>query len=1046
MNDNTSSLYESEAIKSLVLRLDDYSFQEAFSETDSSAIPQREEINSLWLAAMLSVDDYLVGSRSETAETGNAKLWSSWAGQTFEKWQAYVEASSRLGKPEQRDILLLISTGLLGDRQVELRQLLSKAAVEQAMTVSYSASEEWQFWVRSSISSAIFNLARQSSRSDIESALEILKSIRAMQSRNEQPWLSKRENKEQSALSLLSLYHLSSAVEALAGYLQYGLVSTPTGRTSSAENELNVLVGKAEQYADLSSDIELKSWVQAAAIAVSNIRSDTIWANAKNISGNIDKFLGSLSRSGRPLYSMLPSQQEALRKNFLDIQREAVVLQMPTSSGKTLLAELAALQAISSYDDARVVYLTPTRALATQVKRTLGADFREMGVEVVSAGSAFEEDPYELALLKNATGIVVSTPEKMDLILRSHSEWFSKVRLLIVDEAHLLCDGERGARLELLLANFKREQPHVRILLLTPFVENANELAEWLSGERGAPVDVSWRPSRLMLGLATFKGRRGRKIINIEWKEPHRSGSHLSETTMKLTPSEEARLSESSSILNKSTILGGRLKKIGPVLGMFPHSRSAAESAAREFAEDQDEVDLSVSSAEHRVAVALAELEYGTNSSLAFCIRRGSAYHHSALSSELRYLVERLAATGKISFLAATTTLAQGMNFPVSSVVIHSVHKPRRGSLSPAEFWNIAGRAGRVGLSERGLIVFANHAHREHWERYSSYLSERIDSALDDVIGKINSTDSLKWVYRIHEPLRPFLQYLSHASAIYGFRDTLSDLERLVEASFSGRNSTNKAGLLSLAKRYLAEIANKNQGYLKVSDRTGLGSYSFDELYAHIRSDTVLLDGNPEVMRTVGGLKHLVDALVNLPELSLALERGHGSINTELVADVVHRWINGASVVDISSLFPGETEEDRIRAAGTYVFSKVSQTVSWGAHAYLRGRSIAVGEDAAEVSEDAGNMLPAYIQYGVNSPEAVVASILGVPRAVATGIAAAYEELYGSLKASDAGGFRNILERADDGFWDVSVSRSSLKNRVNGSDLRAVWREAQGLN
>lgn len=1038
MNNVVREFYESESISGLVNRLDDYAFQEAVSNQVEISPPDKDEISELWAAAMLSVDDNFSAARPEMLDAGS----EDWASKSFDKWLTFIESSMRLGVPQQRDVLRLISTGLLSNRQTELRQLLQKTQIESIIAFDGGATGDWLAEVRRLVTQSIYLLARQRNASDINEAMDTLARLRLRQSECEQIWLEKKDNKEQSALSLLSLYHMSAAADTLANYLLSGEVRTAAGRVGSAQNELGVLTGKADEYAELSSDPELISWVKSAASAISNLRADAIWANAKNINDIIDKFISHLAARGNPIFSLLPSQQEALRKNFLDARNEAVILQMPTSSGKTLMAELATLHTVSSYSDARVVYLTPTRALSTQVRRTLGTDFRDMGIEVVSAGSAYEEDPYELTLLENSSGVVVATPEKMDLLLRSHPEWFSNVRLLIVDEAHLIRDGERGARLELLLANFRREQPHVRMLLLTPFVDNAAELAEWLSGERGSPVDVKWRPSRLMVGLASFTGRRPNKMLEIEWREPHRPGGSLTKTQMKLTAEEVGKFAESDSALNRSIIVGSRLRKIGPVLGMYPSSRTAAENAASEFASQQEEVDLEGSSAEHRVAVALAECEYGQNSSLAYCLRRGVAYHHSALSSELRYLVERLAVSKKIDFLAATTTLAQGMNFPVSSVVIHSVHT-QSGNLSPAEFWNIAGRAGRVGLSERGLIVFANQKHRGLWEHYTNNLSERIDSALDEVIEEIDNADSLKWIYRKHEAIRPFLQYLSHASATLGIRNTYADLERLVEASLSGRTKKSKDFLFALAKRYLGEIANKNQSYLKMSDKTGLGSYSFDELFYHIKNDRVLMDGSPSVIGSPEGLKHLVDALSTLPELSLALERGSGPINTALVAKIVHGWINGSSISELSSSFGGKTSADKIRAAGTYVFSKVSQTVSWGAHAYLKGRTVARGE--SEGSTGAELMLPAYIQYGVSKPEAVVASILGVPRVLAMGVAEVYEADNGKLKADDSVKFKKILESSDKRFWDRSVSRSSLQGKVSGADLRSVWREAQGF-
>lgn len=97
------------------------------------------------------------------------------------------------------------------------------------------------------------------------------------------------------------------------------------------------------------------------------------------------------------------------------------------------------------------------------------------------------------------------------------------------------------------------------------------------------------------------------------------------------------------------------------------------------------------------------------------------------------------------------------------------------------------------------------------------------------------------------------------------------------------------------------------------------------------------------------------------------------------------------TVREIADLFTGE-ESDRVHNAGKYVFGQVSQIVSWGAHAYLRGRDMS----ARVESDQEHRMLPAFIQYGVNSPEAVMASIMGVPRHAATGISEVYRRKNGS--------------------------------------------------
>ncbi|MGM5028328.1 DEAD/DEAH box helicase [Tardiphaga sp. 862_B3_N4_1] len=1025
----------------LVDQMDDAIFQSGFGDT--SAATDDTSLIELKLGAMLEFERWVTAVEMNNiiaAPASGGSLADEQASAVFDQWLAYVLAARGSRRIELHDLFLTTCTALWARRPTELRHVLGLAQISDVIARKEDGS--WADRVRHAITRALILIARQSGRGDIASARDSVNDLRALQTTMDRAMLESTDRREQTALGLLALYHTAQVTIVLSDYVLTGQVVGDRGQALSVVTELQTLLRKALEYATLTSDPELVTWTNSVTLIASKLRSDSIFASGANINQKTDALIRAFSRDGA-MFSMLPSQQEALSRNLLDPQREAIVLQMPTSSGKTLMAELAILQTLSGYADAKVIYVTPTRALSTQVRRTLGADFAELGVDVTAAGSAFEEDPFEQALLNKAAGVVVLTPEKLDLLLRAHTEWFEGIRLVIIDEAHLLKDGERGARLELLLANIRREHAHIRLLLLTPFIENAKEVASWLSEERGNEVDVKWRPSRLIVGIATIAGKGQDRNIEIEWREPHRP-SELSKTLMVLSDAERITMRGNPSIAKRAITISRRLRPLGPSLVMFPSSRVRAEQAALEIANDKSEVDPKTAPAEFRVALALATNDYGENSDLVQCLRKGVAFHHSALSSELRYLVERLAAIGTLDFIAATTTLAQGMNFPVSSVVVHSVTKPNAGPLTPGEFWNIAGRAGRVGMSEKGVVVFASSNHRNHWLRYTQYLSEKVHSALAEAIQSVKEADQVKAIYRSNEGIRPFIQYIGHSVARIGAQQTSSDLERLVTASFAGRSEITRNALMRLARRYIAQVAQKQQSYMKVADQTGLASFSFDELYANIRSDPVLARGDATTLKRADGLKHLIDALAKLPELSLAIEYGHGTIDTQAVADVVHRWINGGTVQEISSLFVGSDDADRLRKAGRYVFGKVSQTVSWGAHAYIRGRDMQSSEAVDLNSEE--HMLPAYIQYGVNTPSSVLASILGVPRQVASRIAEQYDAANGAMTPEDGAKFRSFLETSPVEVWRDAVIDTKIASIASPDDLRTVWRDAQGLN
>jgi replicative superfamily II helicase len=132
-------------------------------------------------------------------------------------------------------------------------------------------------------------------------------------------------------------------------------------------------------------------------------------------------------------------------KGLLGSSRRAVVVSLPTSSGKTMIAQFRILQALNQFEHEQgwVAYLAPTRALVNQITRQLRSDFAPLSVVVEKVSPALEVDSVEMDLLKEASKkqkfrVLVTTPEKLDLMLRQG--WEEKIgrplTLVVVDEAH----------------------------------------------------------------------------------------------------------------------------------------------------------------------------------------------------------------------------------------------------------------------------------------------------------------------------------------------------------------------------------------------------------------------------------------------------------------------------------------------------------------------------------------------------------------------------------------------------------------------------------
>jgi replicative superfamily II helicase len=1021
---------------------------EAEATPDSQAVHQLRVAASLALAEQIGQQTVEQILRAMTAPEGLVD--GSHNTRAFEKWDAYLGALESTGsQPKLDDLVYYAASGLLARQQVEVRGTLRSFTKRNHLADFNQTSAGWVEYVRDQIGKALLLTVVQRDKDDLEASIAAIEGLAVQQRNLESQWLDRSAKPARDALALLGYYHLALAVSRTSEFLLSGSVDSGEGLSMDVGVELRRLLSRADEYFTFSSDAETRLWLNCVTVLLWVLRTDSLWVSGRGISDRLDKLLIELARGARErnVFSLLPSQQDAIRASLMDASRVAIILQMPTSSGKTLLAEFTILQTFDAFkESSRVVYLVPTRALATQAHRMLAEDLGPLGIDVIAAASAFEEDPFEVELLNSSNGVVVATPEKLDLLLRSHPEWFESLRLVVVDEAHCLSDSERGVRLELLLANVRRERPDARLLLMTPFVENADDIASWLGGARGLKISVQWRPVRLLLGLAKLTGVRKATRFVTEWKEPHRP--HVVPRSIEIPAG--VNKTALGSTRDKVACLARKFGSLGSVLALYSGSRTGPELLAVEAAESFSELALEDQPPGLRVAVALAEEEFGSNSRLAMCLKRGAAYHHSALSPTLRYLIEDQVRHGTVRFIAATTTLAQGMNFPVATVLVHSVHKPHgKGDLSVSEFWNIAGRAGRAGMVERGFVVFANEKHQKHWEEYGSGLNTSVKSALLKVLVLIGSTSAsigIKEQYRLHEELRPFIQYLAHAAATSSAEAALDQLEELLQGSLANAQVTTEVesrNLKNVARKYLSELTGRSAGLLKVGDRTGLGSFSFDELYAKIHDSETLMAG-PKVLseNREKGMVELVEALRWLPELNLAIGKGEGDMDVAAVARVIQGWLDGRRIPELAAEFPGKSDEDRVRNASTYIFSTVSQTVAWGAHAYVRGWGMSQPTQSKwEKSE--GAMLPAYIQHGVNTPEAAVLSLLNVPRQIAEPLAGIYRSAHGSLQPDEVGKLREFAETSSVDVWDAALAKSFLQ--VNAKDLRVVWRQMRGL-
>ena len=399
---------------------------------------------------------------------------------------------------------------------------------------------------------------------------------------------------------------------------------------------------------------------------------------------------------------LFPPQEIAVKKGVLE--RRSLVVASPTASGKTLIAELAALKHILEYGG-KVLYLTPLRALATE-KFYSFSKYKELGVKIaLSTGDYDTDDPW-----LGEYDWIITTNEKTDSLLRHKAKWLKSITLVVADEIHLIRDPKRGPTLEMVLARLRKLNSKTQMLALSATIRNAKEVASWL---KAGLVKTEWRPVILKEGVYYLD----EIYFNDETKTP-------------------VTRAFSNPIEN---LVVDCLSKRGQVL-VFASTRGSSVSLARKLSNRTRQF---LSSDERRELAILANkilsLEKNRISEmLAEYIRNGAAFHHAGLSHSVRKLIEDAFREMKLKVICATPTLAAGVNLPARRVIIadYRRYNPELGffeHIPVLEYKQMAGRAGRPQYDRYGEAVLIARSIEELdylMENYVFAKPERIHSQL----------------------------------------------------------------------------------------------------------------------------------------------------------------------------------------------------------------------------------------------------------------------------------------------------------------------------
>ncbi|ORY31658.1 Sec63 Brl domain-domain-containing protein [Naematelia encephala] len=484
--------------------------------------------------------------------------------------------------------------------------------------------------------------------------------------------------------------------------------------------------------------------------------------------------LSPLARGCFPNYVTLNRMQSIIQPTAMNTN-ENLLICAPTGAGKTDVALMSILRVLEQYtepgpsthpsgfsihrDAFKIIYVAPMKALAAEITRKFGKRLAWLGIKVRELTGDMQLTRQEIA----DTQVIVTTPEKWDVVTRKptrEGELASKVRLLIIDEVHLL-NEERGAVIETIVARTLRQvessQSLIRIVGLSATLPNYIDVSDFLRVNRYQGLfffDASFRPVPLEQHFIGVVGK----------------------------PRSQAAIRNMDRVVFDKV---AELVQDGHQVMVFVHARKETVKSAQNLLEMAKEEGMTsfFDPREHpKFDFYRRDIGTSRNKEMKELFDSGFGIHHAGMLRSDRNMMERMFEDQAIKVLCCTSTLAWGVNLPAHAVIIKGtqVYDSSKGAfvdLSVLDVLQIFGRAGRPGYETSGVGYICTTGDKlDHYLQTimaqhpieSKFIPGMIDSLNAEIsLGTIsNVAEAIEWLGYTYLFVRmrkePFIYGMSH--------------------------------------------------------------------------------------------------------------------------------------------------------------------------------------------------------------------------------------------------------------------------------------------
>lgn len=953
----------------------------------------------------------------------------------------------------------LIVFGYLGEHWHFVKQYL------KTNNLTNDIPQDFHYWNKRVLTlcfKSLVGIVKKDSWRDVDFAIQFINQLRAEQVDFERNFLNEvnETSRPYGAAELISLYHFAKCTEVLGKYLL-------EGRPLEPETQIHYHLNISGEFAQHSGNMSLVLLYQFyEALAVKMIRN-TIWYTTRGVNNWVTKFNQFISKQDvKGVFELLyPQRESIIEGELLNPAHRAVVVNLPTSSGKTMIGEYRILQALNQFKQQGgwVAYLVPTKALVNQVFIQLKKDLTPIGINVEKVSGAIELDGFEQHIVEekgNKTNfdILVTTYEKMNLMVRQGlgTTIERPLVLAVVDEAHNIEEESRGLTLEFLLSTIKNDCEQANFLLMTPDISNSNEVVNWLAGDRGNVINLEldwWQPNERVVGAIQVDGRGREYNIFLRTLHTQKGTYEVGEAIpmAHYSNAEKTKSEVSNSKIRIASSIGSKILSLeSPIIVLAADPAETYSIAEKLFSDskdfDQDE--------DINLLIKLVQSELGEDFPLAKFLVRRIAVHSSAMPDEIRFLIEDLMANEKLQALVATTTIAQGINFPVSAVIMGAFNYPFRGPMPIRDFWNLAGRVGRTGQDSMGWVGLAVRNNQDLLDvgQYVMQATDKLHSqllnAIDNVL-RYAEFDFDRWLF-VDERWSAILQYISHLRKQTQQQEAfLAQLEQKLQGTFGYRQLPHekKVFLRENIRRYASTLTLADA---KRSDETGFSTVSVRQMIGRLASSGLTpqdWNKNQLFSEQNQSLQKLIGIMLNTYEISKSLEElntGGQPLDRSSIARLVLDWVNGQDIATIASrIYPELDANIAVQKATRAVYKVIANAATWGLAALQKMPTSGVDWDSlSDIDKKRMANLPAYLHYGVNSDEGVLMRKNNIPRSIANRLGELYSNsVGGEIFSQPSESVSNWLNQQGTEVWNQV---RPVGSKLSGGEYRKVWMKLNG--